>query len=388
MNRRTFLSVTGAALVGAQLSSSGRLIYKRRAAVIGHTGRGNYGHDLDKIFDGREGIELVAIADADAKGLEKIGARYPTARTFSDFRQMLDQEKPELVSVAPRHSDQHHAMVLAALQAGSHVYCEKPFTSTLVEADELLAEAEKRGLRIGVAHQMRMQPPVVWLKKAWEEGRFGDLISMESWGKQDPRAGGEDMMVLGTHLFDLMRLFAGDAVSCSAEVLQKGKPVTKEDARLVKDNVGLVAGDEVFASYRFSSGVHGTFISHAGLRDYSGHWGLELRGTKGAARITTDIPCQVFVQERGKWDPNGRTTKWQLPAELSPITPEQRKAGPVEANRIMVDDWLNAIAEKRDPQCSGRDGMRAVEMVMAAYQSSMKGTRVTLPLEERAHPLA
>src|SRR5690606_31137708 len=132
------------------------------------------------------------------------------------------------------------------------------------------------------------------------------------------------------------RLFGGEAVSCSGEVLQKGRPITKEDGRLVKDNVGLVAGDEVFASYRFASGAHGNFISHAGLKDYSGHWGLELRGTKGAVRITTDIPCQVFIQERTKWDTNGRTVKWQRPEELAAITPEQRKTGPVEANRIMV----------------------------------------------------
>ena len=80
-----------------------------------------------------------------------------------------------------------------------------------------------------------------------------------------------------------------------------------------------------FIAQKTASGVHGNFISHAGLKDYSGHWGLELRGTKGAARITTDIPCQVFIQERTKWDTDGRTVRWQRPEEL-PATGD-RKAG-------------------------------------------------------------
>lgn len=388
MNRRTFLSSTALALLGSQLSSSGQEGGRRRAAIIGHTGRGNFGHDLDRIFDGRPEIEVVAVADADPKGLAKVADRLQVAGRYADFREMLEKERPELVCVAPRHSDQHHAMTLAALQAGAHVYSEKPFTSTLAEADELLAEADKRGLRIAVAHQMRMQPPVVWLKKAWDEGRFGKLISMEAWGKQDARAGGEDMMVLGTHLFDLMRLFAGDVISCGAEVGAEGKPITQANARLTKDNVGLVAGDEIFASFRFSSGVRGEFISHGALKDYSGRWGLELRGTKGTARILTDIPCEVAVLENSAWNDDGRILKWQRPEEVPALTADQRKTAFVDANRIVVDDWLNAIAEQREPESSGRNAMRAVEMVMAVYQSALSGARVALPLAQRAHPLA
>ena len=86
---------------------------------------------------------------------------------------MLEKERPHLVSIAMRQADQHHEIALAALRAGAHIYGEKPFTTTPVEADELLAQAERRGLKIAVAHTMRMTPEAVRLKQALTEGFVG-----------------------------------------------------------------------------------------------------------------------------------------------------------------------------------------------------------------------
>ncbi len=111
------------------------------AAVIGHTGRGNYGHDLDLIFKGCSGVKLLAVADPDPAGREKAFQRTGAARSYADYREMLEKEKPRLVCVAPRWTNQHHAMAAAALRSGAHVFSEKPFTTTLAEADDLLALA-------------------------------------------------------------------------------------------------------------------------------------------------------------------------------------------------------------------------------------------------------
>src|SRR5687767_12735634 len=168
--------------------------------------------------------------------------------------------------MAMRHADQHHQIALAALRAGAHIYSEKPFITSPAEADELLALAEKRGLKMAVAHTMRMTPEAVRLKQAIAEGLLGDLVELRAFGKQDARAGGEDMMVLGSHLFDLMRLLAGDPLWCSARVLSQGRDITREDGRIVKDNVGPVAGDQVFAQFGFPNGINATFTSAARLR--------------------------------------------------------------------------------------------------------------------------
>ena len=355
---------------------------KRRLCVIGATGRGDYGHGLDTAFAHRTDIELVAVADTNAAGLKKATERLKAPKSYSDYRNMIEAEKPEFVVVAARHSDQHLSMGMAALNAGAHIYMEKPFMPTLVEADGLLKAAHGKGLRIAVAHQMRMEPSVTTLKKSITAGKLGELLEIRAWGKQDnARAGGEDMIVLGTHLFDLMRLFGGDVKWCQAGVTQGGKEITKANARLTKDVVGPVAGDEVTAQFGFDNGVVGTFNSRAKLRDAAGPWGLEIIGSKGSARVLTNVPAQVFVKNITPWNAEGHTDTWKRPE--GPVVPSSFAL----ANARVVDDLIAAIDDRREPECSGQNAMKAVEMVMGVYQSAVSHRRVVFPLGERSHPL-
>lgn len=386
-SRRQFIAAattTGAAFLADPLPGQEAAPFK--AAIIGHTGRGDYGHGLDEIFQNRPGITLVAVADPDANGRARAVSKLRPARDYADYREMIERERPGLVSVAPRHADQHHDMVLAALRAGAHVYCEKPFTTTPAEADELLAEADQRQLRIAVAHQMRLAPDVVRLKAAIADGLIGRLVEMRGYGKQDARAGGEDTMVLGTHVFDLMRLFAGDPLSCTATVLWQNRPITRADARRVKDDVGWVAGDEVMAKFAFPQGVQASFDSRAALRETVGAWGLELVGSLGIARINANIPPFIFTRPNVAWTNQGRADGWK------PFARDAEPAGNLSpfavANGRVVDDWLRSIASRTGPVCSGRNAAWAVEMVMSVYESALSGQRVSFPLHRRTHPLS
>jgi predicted dehydrogenase len=362
-----------------------------KAAVIGHTSHGDYGHDLDTAFSGRADVEVVALADPDGSGRAKAAQRSGAARQYADYREMLEKERSQLVSVAPRWSDQHHAMTLAALRAGAHVLCEKPFTRSPAEADELLKLAHDSGLRVAVAHQMRLAPAVVALHHAVDQqGLIGDLVQIHAWGKQDAtRAGGEDMMVLGIHLFDLMRLFAGEPKWCSARVLWQGRDITPQDARRATEAIGPVAGDEIEATFAFDGSVSATFTSRPRLRQSIGYWGMELVGSKAGARILADVHPRVYVRKPGLWDEQGRGgDRWQR-WEADPgrtFSAEERGLGP--ANRRVVDDLLAAIREKREPACSGANAAKAIEMAMAVYRAGLGGTRVALPLAERGHPLS
>jgi predicted dehydrogenase len=358
-----------------------------RAAVIGHTGKGDYGHGMDVVFKGVPGVEVVALADAgaDSAARARLAGRAGAAQHYADYREMLAKEKPQLVSVAPRWTDEHHAMALAALGAGGHLVSEKPFMETPAQADEVLAAAGRAGKKIAVAHQMRMAPSVVALKRAVDGGLIGDLLQVDAWGKQDARAGGEDMLVLGTHLFDLMRLFAGDARWCTARVLQNGRDITAADARPAGEGIGPVAGDEVFAQFGFDRGVNATFNSRGRMREGVGHWGMELAGSKGSARILSDIGPRVFLMKPEGWTDAGRTDAWRPWSAAQQAAKGANDSG--AANRRIVDDWLDAIRNDREPVCSGRNGAAAVEMVMSVYRAALGAARVALPLKERGHPL-
>jgi predicted dehydrogenase len=383
------MHATGAVVLAAETMGRAALPAgaAMRAAIIGCTGQGNYGHELDLVFNDRPDVEVVAVADSDPAGRAKAVARCRARRQYADYHEMLDKEKPHLVCVAPRWTDEHHAMVMAGLRAGAHILVEKPFTQTLAEADELLAVADKAGLKIAVAHQMRLAPSVLHLKKALEAGAFGELLQIRAHGKQDSRAGGEDMIVLGTHLFDLMRFFAGDAVWCTARIRERGREATAQDARKATEGIGLIVGDEIEAEFAFANGVSGSFTSRGKLRSTLGHWGIELIGSKGAVRVLADVFPNVFLLKPGEWTPNGRSDQWtRLEGDPTLEIPAAER-GFLAANQRVVDDWLAAIRQGREPVCSGRAAMKSLEMVMAVFEAGLIQQRVPLPLVKRQHPL-
>lgn len=390
--RRRFLRDATAAAAGFSLllpavrratAATGRW----RAAIIGHTGRGDYGHGLDVLFAGREDVEVVAVADPVAAGRAKAAVRAGAARQYPDYQEMLRVEKPDLVSVAPRQTDQHHEMALAALRAGGHVFLEKPITRTLAEGDELLAVARQTGRRIAVAHQMRMAPSIVFLKQRIEAGLIGDLLEIRAHGKQDHRAGGEDLIVLGTHLFDLMRLFAGDPEWCFARVLDQGRPITPASARAATENIGPVAGDEIFAQFAFPTGVNANFTSRARARKSWGHWGMELIGSRGAVRILADISPRIYQRSGGEWTQAGSTSHWGNVADDPSPNETDDEPSVARANQRLVADWLDAIGNGREAACSGDNALRALEMAHAVFVAGLDKARVNFPLANRNHPL-
>src|SRR5581483_4244168 len=171
-----------------------------RVAVIGRTGKGNYGHGLDVVWKAIDNVEIVAVADEDEKGRAAAAQRLGAAKAYADYREMLDKERPQLVSVADRWLDQHRDMVLACARAGASVFLEKPMARSLAEADEMIRECEMRHVKLAIAFQTHYSPRLARVKELIGSGRLGDLVTMHARGKEDKRGGGEDMMVLGTHL--------------------------------------------------------------------------------------------------------------------------------------------------------------------------------------------
>src|SRR5438105_6369902 len=137
LRRRVFLKQAALSLVAGNFAIARALCQeslgrrnKIRAAIIGHTGKGDYGHGLDMIFNGRGNIEVVAVADPVPAGRAAAAARSKALRQYEDYRLMLEKEKPRLVCIAPRWTHQHHAMALAALDIGAHLSMEQPLTHT------------------------------------------------------------------------------------------------------------------------------------------------------------------------------------------------------------------------------------------------------------------
>lgn len=381
MDRRQFLSF-------AALGATGRLSAapRRRAAIIAHTGRGNYGHGLDTVWNALDSVELVALADPHPMGREKAQARLGVAKGYADYREMLAKEKPDLVSVCPRHLDQRAEMLTATAEAGCHIYQEKPFAPNLADADRIVKAVQAAGIKLQIAHQMRLSPFLLKTVELVHRGEIGDIQEVRGRGKEDHRAGGEDLMVLGSHICDVMRIFLGDPKWVFAHVEDKGEELAASHVRTPTEPLGPVAGTQIAAMFAFDSGVHGYFSSKETADTHPLRFGTYIYGSKGVIFLPNAIypNGQPWILRTPAWVPEGGA-RWE------PIALEQSEsnenAGYDVANKLMVLDLLDAIDNNRKPACNEIDGRWTIEMISGIYRSQIEGKPVTFPLADRRWPL-
>ncbi len=392
MKRREFVKTTAAGL-GA-LATAGRAAARGkdpeyRVAVIGRTGRGNYGHGLDVVWDDVDRARVVAVADEDAKGRARAAKLLGAPKAYADYREMLEKERPQIVAVGPRWLDCHRDMVLACAELGCHVFLEKPMCRTLAEADEMIAALERKKLKLAIAHQTRYSPTVERVRELIAAGRLGDVLELRGRGKEDRRGGGEDLMVLGTHIMDLMRVFAGDPAWCFARVWANGKPVTKKEVRDGNEGIGPLAGDEIHAMYRFGGRITGHFATDRAKHGAGTRFGLSIWGTKGVLTLTTGSFPAVWFTEDPSWQPGASGARWTqvTSAGLGKPEPLDSSSHSRLGNKLIALDLIRAIETDTQPKGSAYDGRAALEMILATYESHRLNAPVKLPMANRRHPL-
>ena len=113
---------------------------------------------------------------------------------------------------------------------------------------------------------------------------------------------------------------------------------------------------------------------------------MELIGSKGRARLLNDVHTTVFMERGGELTARGATREW-VPVESNPSEPVSGSSAQLGGNRRVVDDWLAAIAENREPACGGLAAMKALEMIHAVFAAGISRGRVMFPLQNRRHPL-
>ncbi len=361
-----------------------------RSGAIGHTGFGDYGHRLHLPYKALPNVEVVAIADPDDVGREKAIEESCAKRGYRDYREMLSKEKLDVVSICPRYTLKHEEYVLAAVEAGCHIYCEKPFSMDLLSADRMVDACEKNGVRMAVAHQSRYVEPFLTVKRMLEEQVIGRLLSIQGRGKEDQRGGGEDLIVLGTHTMDAMRYLAGDPEWVFGSITVGGREARIEDACEASEGIGPVLGDSVAAMFGFKDGVRGYFTSIRGQSVRGHRWGMTLVGTEGILTIRYGPPITLKISRSPVVPEEGGDFKL-LDVPLEPITPGSLPLDSEDmitrGNRLAVWDLLQAAQSGRDPHSSGKDGRFALEMIHGVFASHLERMRLKFPLEDRKHPL-
>jgi len=369
-----------------------------RVAAIGRTGRGDWGHAIDQLWGGVEGAELVAVADeseeALAKAVErnKLDASKPGV-VHRDWKAMLTEAKPDIVAICMRHIDCHAEMAIAAAEAGvKGIFMEKPFVRTLAEADAVIAACKKSNSKLTLAFVNRHAPSYAAARDLIEDGRIGKVLELRGRGKEDARGGGEDLIVLGCHILDMMVDLGGMPQWCEASIAQGGRPITRADATTGPEGIGPIAGDSVSAMFGLADGPIGYFASvrDAGLKQPN--FGLTVVGTKGAIHIRPDHLPQAYLREAPLWRVDKEFPWKPIGAEGVESPPMNASDGDRAAERVgwgrrAAADLVDAIAEDREPETGMYAGRTVLEMTTAVYASALAGTRVTWPMAAGGNPL-
>lgn len=363
---------------------------KIKVGIIGHTGRGNYGHGFDVCWREMEEIAVVGVADANERGRAAAQERTGAPVAFADYRELLDRTRPDIVSISMRHPDQHREMFLAAAERGIHAYMEKPMCLTPAEADEMVAASEKHNVKLALGHVTRYSPILDVVLSLVRDGAIGEILELRGRGKEDPeRGGGEDLWVLGSHIMNLIHTIAGEPEWCFATMKQDGHPVAKADVAPGAEGLGPLAGDNIHAIYGLDGGRQASFDSVRGTGTAQPwRFGLQVFGSKGIIEILTGYMPQASILQDSAWSPARTGKQWQPITSAGigkpePIQGDARKSGNIVAAR----DLIQAIKDDRQPECDVYQGRWAVEMINAVFESHRVGGPVSFPLKTRENAL-
>lgn len=363
---------------------------KYRVGIIGHTGRGDYGHAVDLAFKKVPNVEIAAVADPSEVGRAAAKSRVDAPTSYASYRDMLAKEKPDIAAICPRFIDQHHDMLIAAAEAGCHIYMEKPFCRTLKECDAVVNALDMRHLKLGIAHISQYSPVLETVKKVIADGVIGDLLEIRGRGKEDARGGGEDLWVLGSHIFGLMRSIAGgNATSCYSTAMVDGRPATKGDIREAPEGIGPIVGDHIQASYSFPKGIAGYFASRKNMAGKPTRFAIQIFGSKGIIETESGYLVRADLLRDSSWSPGRSGAKWETITSAGIGKPEPRTDGSYEGGHVAaITDLIDAIENNRETKCSPRDCTAIIEMIAAVFESHRVGKPVELPLKTRVNPLS
>jgi UDP-N-acetylglucosamine 3-dehydrogenase len=338
MDRHTYRSaIIGLGFIGAADQVSGDALGQRVESLDGtHLGA----------MLKQPRVELVAGSSRDAGRRERFALR-TKARTYADWREMLERERPEIVSVAT-YAPQHAEVTVACAEQGVRaIYCEKPIATKLADAERMLAACRKSKSLLVINHNRRFNPIFRRLRDMVASGDLGELTSASiQWGSG--RLGN-----VGTHLFNTACMLIGRRVEAVSATLDlSGKPDCRGSEFCDPGGWGLL---------RFEGGLIATFDA----ADYGKvPAAIAINGVTGRAMTGIDGVALEY------WD--GQTDHWPWPT-----------GGESSMDRAMAEivAWLDGESAFPD---AAEDSLHTLEIIVACHASHQRNAAWTaLPLAGR-----
>lgn len=326
---------------------------------VGIIGAGQAGERHAVGFGSLENARLTAIADIDLAKAAALARRFEAA-VDSDWRTMLERQLDILVIASPHHL--HLEPLEAAATRGIHVLVEKPLALTLPDAGRMIEVCQLNGVKLTVSFVHRFREELQLMRNWVHEGHIGkaeiarEVMSVQrsqhlpAWLESKALAGGGVLMYSAIHGIDRLRWLL------QSEVMQ----VT---AQVHRYTPGAEVEDGVAALLTFASGATATLTANAPrYRAEPGFWETEVYGSQGLARLRTRQWAELS---------SDRTIKHVDTSHYGAAAPHYNFARQAAA-------FIQAIEDDTEPVISGHDGLKALEVALAIYQSAASGQTVSL----------
>lgn len=309
------------------------------------------------------GATVIAIADADPVALARRQHEWSIPHAYGTYEELLADPAIEAVSVCVPNA-LHHPVTLAAARAGKHVLCEKPLSLSLEKAEEMIQVCREAGVVLQTGHHLRSDSASHRAKELIDSGALGRLTFMRlrqahDWGGASSvrdsfgklaNSGGGTLLDNGCHMMDLARYFGGDVREVYATTATLGFNIEVEDTSVVtltfaSGAIGSVENAWTATGWENSFSIHGT----EGALEYSNHTGIlsyRFRASQGTQFGNPDLSQTTF--------------------------------GGSDAHSVFLGAFLAAIRGEREVVCTGEDGLEAIRLVLASYESASTG-QVVVP---------
>ena len=300
--------------------------------------------------------ELVTVVSRDQQKADAFAAQHGAGRGTTSFSGMLRDDDVHAVYIATPNA-LHAEQAIAAARAGKHVLCDKPIAMTVADAEQIIAECTKAGVRLGVTFQTRNHEGMADVRRLVADGEIGSVVVAEvemssgrtglgGWRTEPSLAGMGTMNNIGVHGYDLLRYLLSAEVT-EVTALLGVEPEYRLDTT-------------VLALLRFGSGALAYVNANQSVPDFRPD--MVLYGTEG--RVTGHNVTRPNL-----------TGRYEI---LTKAGESSRQADTSGAYRKTVGDFADAVLQGRDPSPSGLDGLRSVQLTSAMARSAAERRTVRL----------
>jgi predicted dehydrogenase len=336
------------------------------------------------------GARLVGAFDAIPESVRTFASRYGV-RPYASLDEALDDPDVDIISVCTPHPT-HARIAIQAAGRGRHVLVEKPMAPTLADCDAMLAAADRGGVQIGVVSQRRWYEPVLRVHDAIQRGGIDDPIlatvtllgwrdeayyRMASWRGTWSGEGGGVMVNQASHHLDLLLWLMGPVEEVFGYWANLNHPYIEVE-------------DTAVAVLRFASGALGQILVSNSQRP--GLYGrIHVHGRNGSSvGVQTETGSSFVAGVTSRVEPAFNDV-WTIPGESGLLDQwQQEDRARAEAvdpmthyHRLQIADFVDAIANGRQPLVTGEDGRNAVELFTAVYESQRSRAPIRLPIGAR-----